>query len=155
MGCRIGFSDGFGEPLLLCGSTDPVAGWLSPRYGEMVAAPQLRTPIRADSEPYGFILQPTQGSGTRQCRISRAIAGDAWIAFEMIDDRYVDYLLARTASSKSTMSAWDVNFDGSLIWLRTTGGEFRDCRRDGGRELRYRGRGIDLGPSLAPVSESS
>lgn len=45
-------------PVLLCGSTDPVAGWVSPSYGELLPAPQLRYAIDCAAMA-AFVIAPT------------------------------------------------------------------------------------------------
>lgn len=137
--CRIALSGGLRDPDLLFGSTKPLAGWVSPRYGEMVPAPQLRARIAPGGEPCGFVLQASCGE-TESCLIAAAMAGDSWVAFQMLNGEFVDVLLVRTSNSGSPMVAWNVEFDGALLWLRTAEDEIVDCRSEGAGEFRYRGR---------------
>lgn len=50
-------------PVLLCGSTDPVAGWVSPRYGELLPAPQLRYAIDCAAMA-AFVIASTPATAT-------------------------------------------------------------------------------------------
>ncbi|MBK7674435.1 MAG: alginate lyase family protein [Candidatus Accumulibacter sp.] len=140
-GCRICLSGGFRDPKLLVGSTKPLAGWVSPRYGELVPAPQLRARIAPGGDPCGFVIQASRGEGM-SCSIVAEMVGNFCIAFRMVDREFVDVLLVRTSTSDSLMAAWDVEFGGALAWLRMVEDEIVDCRLAGVGELRYRGRSI-------------
>jgi len=50
------------EPSILEGSTDPLGGWVSPRYGEMLPAPQLRFALSGVTSLSVFVLTTHNGT---------------------------------------------------------------------------------------------
>lgn len=139
--CRVALGAGFAEPRLLIGSTNPLGGWVSPRYGEMLPAPQLRVAMVKGGGPFGFVLQAA-GEAAATCAITAGMSGDSWIAFRIVDGGFTDVLLVRTSNSEAPMAAWDIEFDGSLIWLRVADGKLTEWRSTGGNKLLYRGKRV-------------
>ena len=141
--CRIALSKSLSGASLRTGSIDPLGGWVSPRYGEIVPAPQLIADISPGGDACAFALQASPAEAT-DWSIDAEMRGESWLAFRMKDGPFVDFLLVRTCDDGRSMAAWDVEFDGALVWLRTLEGEPSDCQQSQGSEPLYRGERIDV-----------
>lgn len=71
------FSAGLGQPLCLTGSSRPVGGWISHRYGEMSAAPQLLVPTGSTTTVSACVIarQAATSPSIQQVTVSRSGAG--------------------------------------------------------------------------------
>lgn len=85
-------SPGLGSPEITSGEHDPESGWVSPRYGELVAAPQLRYTINRGTKMAAFIM----GTGTAPIRPVSVQALRAGIAIRMEGSTIRDVLLLAT-----------------------------------------------------------
>jgi hypothetical protein len=134
--CRIALSAGLEAPRVLTGSMEPLAGWVSPRYGELVPAPQLRARVGAGGAPCGFVLQVESDAS---CAIDDAVAYGSSLAFRVKDGAFVDLLIVRTTDDDLPLAAWGVVSTSAVAWLRTRDGEVLECRSSAPGEVRYRG----------------
>jgi hypothetical protein len=134
--CRIALSAGLEAPRVLVGSMDPLAGWVSPRYGELVPAPQLRARIGVRGAPCGFVLQVESDAS---CVIDDAAARGNSLAFRVKDGAFTDLLVVRTTDDDLPLAAWDAVSTGAIAWLRTRDGEVVECRSPAPGAVRYRG----------------
>lgn len=153
--CRVSLSPGFEAAEYLTGSLDPLGGWVSPRYGEIAAAPQLRAKTTGEKQrPYGFVIQ-ADPAGTTACEIDDCMTADSWVGFQIQNGPTTEFILIRTTDSSDTMAAWDVEYDGDLLWLQTVSGKVQDCRHSGGDAPRYKGQSVtktsDNGPTDIPA----
>ena len=69
-GCWCVPGEGFGPAVARCGDTDPVAGWVSPRYGQLVPATQLRLSPARPMPLHAFLIQPTTTADEPPPRLS-------------------------------------------------------------------------------------
>ena len=140
-GLSLAWSNGLAHPCVMHGSAHPLGGWVSPSYGELLPAPQIRFGVeRAEglASSTAFLLLPTAGSGPR-ARIETSRPDIESLAFRIVTDGMVDYVLLRTDRAPHPIEAWGIQFDGALLWLRTS------CAR-GPMELRWlAGRSIRAG----------
>ncbi len=77
VGCRIDFEPAWEGATVLCGSVQPLGGWISPRYGERIAAPQLRAVAAAGRRRAATLLRPTVGAVDDAVEWHRDAAGVA------------------------------------------------------------------------------
>jgi hypothetical protein len=98
---------------LLKGETDPPGGWVSPAYGELQAAPQLRFACGMVSRLTAFVLQP--GSG--DCAVETATF-DGGYGLHVDHGGYTDRFLLSHDASAPPWRAWDMTFSGALAWVR-------------------------------------
>lgn len=119
--CRVALGAGFGKSSILMGSMNPVGGWISPRYGELVAAPQLCVPIVRGTQCLAFLLKAGPGA-TANSTIEPVAAEDSWLRFEVEDGESRDVVLIRRSSDAAPIRVSDTAFDGNVLWLRTTDG---------------------------------
>jgi len=124
--CRIALGPGLHDSRILTGSTNPLGGWVSPSYGELLSAPQLRCRIAPDAEPCAFIIQSSRT--TSALSIVSATRMNSWLAFRIEGDNLVDVLLVRVVQDSIPMSAWDVHADGDFAWVRIRQGTAAECR---------------------------
>ncbi len=143
--CRIALSEGLSGASVRTGSIDPLGGWVSPRYGQIVPAPQLIAGISPGGNACAFALQAGPAEAT-DWSIDAETRGESWLALRVVDGSFVDTLLIRTRDDGKSMTISDVDFDGALVWLRTLEGEISQCRHSQGGELRYRGERVDAHP---------
>ena len=110
-------SDGLEHANVYCGQKDPPAGWVSRRYGERTAAPQVRFGLDGSSRLTAFLLC----SRNMACvpahmevnyELSDAVA--LRVEFETVED----YFILRHNSRSNIITAWGIQFDGLLLWLR-------------------------------------
>lgn len=81
--CRIALSQGLQPAEVLEGSSVPLGGWIAPRYGHLVAAPQLRARLADPDQPPALLIQPApQGEG--------CVIADAWVDADRLCWRIVE-----------------------------------------------------------------
>jgi hypothetical protein len=115
--CRVALSPDFEAPGILCGSTTPLGGWVSPRYGEVVAAPQLRSLLRREAKSGGFVLQ-VDADDSEKVDVAAAVTSQEWLGFRLVGDGFEDVVMLATGDDVGAMTAWGIDFRGSLIWIR-------------------------------------
>jgi hypothetical protein len=145
----VALSTGFTEARSFSGSMEPLAGWVSPRYGEVVQAPQLRAGLGTDGAPCAFLLQP-RGADDGECTITVARAGPEFIALQISGQGAVDTLLISTGGDEQPLSAFDVQATGGLVWLRTVQGQAAVLRRVHASRCSHRGHALESS-SLNPA----
>ena len=137
-------SDDLDTPQVLEASLDPVGGWLSPRYGERIGAPQVRYAITASTSASAFLL--STNARYRHARILRCEAQDhgaCLVAFTAEDaDHVVVYQPAHPVAWD--MEAGTLEFDGRLLWLKLDDKGRVAIHWLGGRSIRWLGRSIDV-----------
>jgi len=154
--CRVALTSGLGDPRVYAGSCRPLAGWVSPAYGERIPAPQLHARLADKGQPSAFVLQvpPAASDGVR---IADAVGNDDFIALRIDGGQRVDHLLLRISASDTPMAAWGVEFDGMLVWLRTIDNEANKHLRLGAGRLCFRGAEIvgHSGQATPPANRSA
>ncbi len=142
-------------PQLLRGSYDPLGGWIAPRYGERVAASQLRYQIGPDADNGAFVIHMNGQLTDAVIRHSVASNDDAQLI--VVEGHGMrDWLVYQPKGS----AVWDIGeerlqFKGRLLWLRLyeRGGAL--LRWQSGTALTWMNRGIDVhikGPEPVDLS---
>lgn len=144
--CRVALSPQISAPTVFTGSLNPLAGWVSPSYGELVPAPQLQARLAPGDHACAFVLQVPQ-AGKGGVKIADASGSEDFLALCISDGSTVDFLLLRKRLSDAAMSAWGVEYAGELAWLRTVDGAVTDSRCIGDGRLILRGAVVATRPS--------
>jgi len=131
-GCRVAFSSGLRDPVVLTGSLDPLGGWVSPRYGELVAAPQLRARIEADENACAFVILPTATEHLPDVCIHAEESAGSAIAFQIRVRQDIDTLFVKTEEAPEVVRLWDMEYDGWVCWVRRNSHRVKDARSLGG-----------------------
>jgi hypothetical protein len=118
-----------GEPMLLEGSINPIGGWVSPRYGEVLPAPQLRYPTARESEVSAFALIPFPTSASPSTiQVNSPDTGG--LVFHLTTATCEDLLIIAGGSAAGEMPAFEgLVFEGLLLWVRSEKG--------GGTQIRW------------------
>ncbi|MCB1791213.1 MAG: hypothetical protein KDJ24_13030 [Gammaproteobacteria bacterium] len=140
----IAHSDAVHSPQIFCGATEPVAGWVSPRYGERVAAPQLRFDVPADAMAAAFLV--SLHADYAQARIVRHLQqndGAHLVVLETRDGE--EWLVYQPVKCK----AWQLHdatlsFDGVLLWMRFGSSGLAELRWLGGTALSLPAYAVDI-----------
>jgi hypothetical protein len=93
--CRVAHS-GPAAAAVHGGSLDPLAGWVSPRYGELQPAPQWRAAVPADGTPTAFLLQAQATPGERVAELRLEVLPGGLGLQVQHEGGDVDRLLLRT-----------------------------------------------------------
>ena len=113
-------STGLDEPTKLEGSLKPLGGWVSPRYGERVAAPQLRFGIRPGDGPSAFLL------GVGAVPFASLVIAETREGATLIRARSSDHedilLLDSRTDAEQPIECGGMLFAGRLCWIRMTAG---------------------------------
>jgi len=139
----IAVSDGLVLDRIMSGETDPVGGWVSPRYGERREAPMLRYRTTGAPGPHATLLSPSaKDRPLPKIEVFPFPAGAC--AFRISDDRCVDYLMVSSKDDETGLSALGVEFAGKLLWLRTVGGVLEELRWLEGRRVVWQEQGLQV-----------
>jgi hypothetical protein len=125
-------------PSLLQGSIDPLGGWFSPRYGEIIPAPQLRYPAPLDDPITAFVVAP--GDALRECtKLEITPLSNNVTGIRLYTGRSEDRLVLDTGAhaTDSGIAMDGLEFDGKLLWLRIENGQVHGVRWLSGRRLAW------------------
>lgn len=123
-------SAGLGRPVCLEGSLEPLGGWVSRRYGELVPAPQVRFDVIGESAITAFLLRHAQGPETVVVDAERV--GSFGIRFSVAQAGREDILILNLGSADDVIRSGEITFKGELLWIRSEKGEVRGLRWLGG-----------------------
>lgn len=131
---------GDGRLALLKGSLDPLGGWLSPRYGELLPAPMARWNVTLDQPcALGTLLMP----GSLTPTIESTLLSDKGVAYRIGLGADTDYvLLAHDAAC--AMEYAGIHFTGRALWLRSRNGRPIEVRWLEGVSLEWPEQGLHL-----------
>lgn len=112
-------------PLVLEGSTNPLGGWVSPHYGSILPAPQLRYAFNRQEPlhyPSAFVFA-TQSRGCSepvgvQCQIDGSL-----IILRINSNTSEDLLLIQSESMDKLSVFEGLIFEGRLLWMRIEKGQ--------------------------------
>lgn len=109
------YSDALGPLESFVGCESPMNGWVSPRYGARVAAPQMLFGI-AVGRPGAFALygQHVKAPFSIECRLPTPTSR----AFRIFSGGTTDIVLLNADAPNGTIEQWGVVFSGRLVWLR-------------------------------------
>ncbi len=106
-------------PLMLEGSTDPLGGWVSPRYGEMLPAPQLRYPLGLTTSVFVFTTQ----SGTIPAAVYVESLLDRGLAIRLVTEDGEELLILNdNPDTVQPLCFEGLSLEGRLLWTRVENG---------------------------------
>ncbi|MGF1630392.1 MAG: heparinase II/III family protein [Kiloniellaceae bacterium] len=106
-------SCGAGEATVASGSTDPFRGWVSPSYGRLEPAPNLRFPLPLESAGAAFFLSTESTAGQR---LEQVVDDGDKLAFRMSSSGEEMLLLLGVAGRPTEVQWADVSFHGRLLF---------------------------------------
>lgn len=116
---RLAWSAGLRSPTVLEGSLNPRGGWVSPAYGELVAAPQLVFDAANDAagfEPTTFALQGLAADRIESIECQQL--DERGFAFRIQGPSFEDVVLLVHDATGPAVRAWGLAFEGAILWLR-------------------------------------
>lgn len=132
------------------GSRHPVAGWVSPRYGELAAAAECRVATSSGPPVVATLLEPSSG-GSQAPRLDIETTDSGAIGVRIARDNAVEYLLLSRDAPKEQVSLFGIDFQGTVLWLRAEGARPRELRALAGHKADSKSLGFSLvsrrGPS--------
>jgi hypothetical protein len=143
-------SRGFAQPTCAIGQLEPPAGWVAPRYGELVAAPQIRFASDQTRRATAFVI--AQSEVAARCRsidLETAVSGTIIINIVWTD--YTDRIVIVGPDTASALVCGG-QFNGRVLWLRTHGTQPLALRWLGGTSIRLEELGLDLGVDGPPAA---
>ncbi|EDZ67792.1 Heparinase II/III-like protein [Nitrosococcus oceani AFC27] len=149
----ITFSEGLTPPQVLEGSLAPLGGWVSPHYGHLEAAPQIRTKCEGNRELTAFLLAAGR-KPTETVSLQRMQGHQGGLAFRITCGERMDYLFLGPQEASPGIEAWGIRFEGVWLWLRTIAGVPTILRWLEGQSLQGEAMGLSLrAPARTPVLE--
>lgn len=130
-------SPGLSLAPVLEGSTDPVGGWVSTSYGNLLAAPQAR--FRSDkSQPTtAFVIRvANQTASGDNLSIDVLSSSNGSHAFRISCGESIDYLILHPFGKADAKDCWGIDFDGDLLWIRTRHSRVQKLRWLDGRSVK-------------------
>ena len=109
------------SPKTLMASIDPLGGWVSPRYGERIAAPQLRYEVDSKFNEGAFLI--CIGDKAPAALVSHYLAKEDGASLAVIDTQgYRDWIIYQPDGAHTwSLGEECIKFDGRLLWLRFGG----------------------------------
>jgi hypothetical protein len=128
------------EPLTLVGSRDPLGGWVSRRYGELLPAAQARFPLSPETTSAAFLVRAAESpeSETIEAEELGAFGIRITVRFGEIED----LLLLNLGGVEAELDAGDLRFTGDLVWIRSRRSAPSNLRWLNGARLEWSTRGI-------------
>lgn len=134
---------------LLKGSTEPLGGWVSTEYGNIVSAPQTRFRNDHYSLTTAFLVRvgkQVQYGAVPTIDINTSRAGNLALRISM--GKTIDYLILRRANVTDANNCWGIDFDGDLLWLRTRDFRVEMLRWLDGRSAKCQDMGLRIEATL-------
>lgn len=103
------------SPTIIEGSIDPLGGWVSPSYGSLLSAPQIRYKLK-HCNPSAFVIT-TQSRAIPES-VSVSIENDRGFIVLHLKNTNGKDLLIINRNVGSTCIYNDLTFDGQLLWVR-------------------------------------
>lgn len=126
------------------GRSSPAAGWLSRRYGQLEAAPQLICRLQPGARAVAFAL----GRGDRLPEVAVALAGDDGLAVVLQDGASCAVAVfgnfSGELSGSGALGGVAVDFAGDALWLAFAGGRCSEIRALGLQRFAAESLGIAL-----------
>ena len=99
------------------GQWRPPAGWVSPAYGRLIAAPMVRCRLAAGQADAVFVLRAGGGDSALSVEVLQAASGDG-LACRITAGGQRHVLLAGIVETAPVPGCGALAFDGSVAWLR-------------------------------------
>ena len=113
-------SAGFRMPSIDAGRVQPPRGWVSPGYGSLVPAPQIRFASDRTRRRTAFVL--AQGDNVPSwCAVHDETDSASGMAIEIAWPGFTDRIIV--GGDAGPVRAFGGEFDGAMIWLRCRGSE--------------------------------
>lgn len=135
-------SSNLAPPICLRGSLEPVGGWVSPRYGELAAAPQARFAVSPEATAAAFLLRHAEGPAEVQVDV-RGL-DRASIRIRVSCGETEDTLLLNIGPAATDVEVDGIAFRGGLAWVRCHRGAPVALRWVDGSVLTWPARGISV-----------
>ena len=126
-------SAGLSTPTRLEGSVSPPGGWVSPRYGELIPAPQVRFGAVGKQRLTAFALH--DGSRTENLRVDARSIGEDGIRLDVRNGSRSDTLVLNLRGSAQSIRTDGLEFRGDLLWARREDGRATELRWINGTSL--------------------
>lgn len=147
---------GLHEPQIIQGESDPPGGWVSPRYGALIPAVQLRYRIADRATVTAFAL----GVGVAAARSIAVSVLKAGLAIKIEGPDTCDLLVLATHDERVTVDTVDTHGTAEAVWMRTRRGRpellrclgFRD-NANGAGPVPNEGQHLNTGAMFPSVSE--
>lgn len=123
------------------GQWHPPAGWISPAYGRLVAAPMVRCRLAAGQAEAVFVLQAGRDDSSLSVDVLQAVAGDGLACcITAGGERHV--LLVGAVETAPVAGCGALAFDGPVAWLRLEDDGVGEARALPGGSLTLDGRAL-------------
>lgn len=131
------------------GLRTPLAGWVSPRYGEAFAAPAGRLATTGGAHIAATVLEPfAEDTAAPTIEVERT--DDRVIAVRITMERVVDYVLLSRDGEGRRASGFGIDFEGTALWLRVADGRPNELRVLAGRKASSASFGFSVAGALGP-----
>lgn len=125
--CALGMSGNLHRSRVLQGSFNPIAGWVSPAYGEKFPAPQFRADISVDGRLSGYVLCAS-GDDDDVFSIVEEVVTETFVALRIANGRFLDTVLIRISETDQAMDVWGTESNDSVLWERKVGERISEHR---------------------------
>jgi hypothetical protein len=134
-------SGGLKRKETLSGSFDPLAGWVSPAYAQIVAAPQLRFAPSPEHTMTAFFLGPVEQDPPSDitCEVTDGGARAISVCAEGFRDR-----ILVDPTGKAPYFSPDMLFEGKALWLRESSSGGLEVRAQACTRLKVKGHSLDF-----------
>jgi len=147
---EINAGPGLSLATLLEGSIDPLGGWVSTTYGDLVSAPQARFRNDRSRLKTAFVIRA--GKQIHPGEILLINANDSRngsFALQISMERTTDYLIIQPSGKADPKDCWGIDFDGDLLWVRTHDSRAQTLRWLDGRSARCQDIGLRVESRLS------
>lgn len=124
------------------GSRDPIAGWVSPRYGEMVPAPQIAFRATGGSRFSAVLLRRDERPPVSSIACEEIADGARAIRVESAG--FSDLVVLNLGRTETPVSVDRASFAGEALWVRESADGSVAMRSLATRAVRLPERGIEL-----------
>jgi hypothetical protein len=146
---QIACSSGLLREATRFGTENPVGGWVSPRFGERVPAPQLVLRTTRENRLSAILFRRCGGNSVSSITCAMTEEGAGVIRIEAAD--FSDLLVLNIREASGIPLPLDEGwFDGAALWLRASNGGGLAIRSLATRMIRLAKRGVALAAAADP-----
>ena len=142
-------SNGLQGVEVLKGAGTPLAGWMSPRYGEMTPAPVCRVATTGGAAALATLVEPVVADAATP-RIDMEGSEAGVLAVRITRGQLADYILLSRDSESQRASAFGIDLEGTALWLRVEDGRLGELRILAGRKASSTSLGFSVASRLGP-----
>jgi hypothetical protein len=125
------------------GSKEPTAGWISPRYGELLPAPQIRFVPDAGA-PLTAMVFGSFGLEAGEPQLIAACVFPGGVGFILESGDIRDYILIGREEGPCEVREWDMRFSAAILRLRVSGARPASLKWLSGRSFVSKTYGIEI-----------